>query len=190
MKPFYTIIALVTFLPLITFSLPSYSFCQEAEINDVIITNTPDDLIIYFSVDGCFTKKMEEAIMSGISTTFTFFVKLYRPRSFWFDEVLTSLIIKHTIIYDNLRDEFKVTFNSQEKKEVIIKDFFHAKKVMSDVDAFPVIPMSLLKKNTKYYLKIKAELDPIRLPFFLNYVLFFVSLWDFETDWYLESFIY
>jgi hypothetical protein len=35
-----------------------------------------------------------------------------------------------------------------------------------------------------------AQLDKIRLPFYLHYVLFFVSLWDFETDWYAVDFRY
>ena len=190
MKLSCCIVASITILLLITLFLPSTSFCLEAEITDVIITNTPEDLVVYFSVDGCFTRKMEQAILTGIPTTFTFFVKLYRPRSFWFDKVLSSVTIKHTITYNNLRDEFKVTFNSPNKKEIIVKNFFEAKRVMAEVDELHVAPMNLLKKRTKYSLKIKAELDPIRLPFFLNYILFFVELWDFETDWYSESFIY
>jgi hypothetical protein len=28
------------------------------------------------------------------------------------------------------------------------------------------------------------------LPFYLHYVLFFLSFWDFETDWYTVDFIY
>jgi len=28
------------------------------------------------------------------------------------------------------------------------------------------------------------------LPFYLDYVLFFLSLWDFETDWYSVVFKY
>jgi len=36
----------------------------------------------------------------------------------------------------------------------------------------------------------KAELNKLTLPFHLHYVLFFVSLWDFETDWYTIDFVY
>ena len=37
---------------------------------------------------------------------------------------------------------------------------------------------------------VKAELEKVRLPLYLHYVLFFVSLWDFETDWFTIDFIY
>ncbi|MFH2012155.1 MAG: DUF4390 domain-containing protein [Pseudomonadota bacterium] len=175
---------------LVVLFLPANAFCKKAIIKDVIVTNTPKDLLVYFSVGGCFTPKMEEAIFNGVPTTFTFFIKLYRPRSFWFDKPLAAISVKHTIVYNNLRNEFTVTLNSIDKKELIFKDFFEAKKAMADVNGIPVIPMSCLKKNNKYYINMKAELDPIKLPFFLDYVLFFVSLWDFETDWHAEQFIY
>jgi hypothetical protein len=34
---------------------------------------------------------------------------------------------------------------------------------------------------------IKAKLDKVRLPLYMEYVFFFVSLWDFETDWYRQE---
>jgi hypothetical protein len=43
-----------------------------------------------------------------------------------------------------------------------------------------------LKPGAPAYFQIKAELDPVRLPLHLEYLFFFVSLWDFETDWHHE----
>ena len=190
MRFLYTTITIFTITLLSIFFSPSKSFCEEAEIKDVIVTNTHKDLLVYFSVNGCFTKKIDEAILNGIPTTFTFLIKLYLPRRFWFDKAISSVIVKHTITYDNLKDEFKVTLHSKEKKESVLKDLFKAKNMMSEVDEVVVAPMSSLEKKNKYYLKIKAELDTIKLPFFLDYVLFFVSLWDFETPWHREFFTY
>ena len=169
---------------------PSNSSCEKAEIKDVIVTNTAEDLLVYFYVEGCFTKKMEEAILNGIPTTFTFLIDLTHPSRFWFDETLVSKALKRTIAYDNLKKEFKVSFNSENEEALVFQDFLEAKKVTAEFDGTPIIPMSSIKRNNTYYLKIKAELDPIKLPFFLDYVLFFVSLWDFETEWHIESFKY
>ena len=44
---------------------------QEARITDVIVTNTRDDLILYFKVEGCFTEDLQQAVLSGVPTTFT-----------------------------------------------------------------------------------------------------------------------
>jgi hypothetical protein len=61
-----------------------------------------------------------------------------------------------------------------------------AKRLMSKVNELEVRPVTPLKSGTPAYFQIKAELDPVRLPLHLEYLFFFVSLWDFETDWHNE----
>jgi hypothetical protein len=55
-------------------------------------------------------------------------------------------------------------------------------------DEIEIKPSPHLTEGVVYKLGLKAELDTIKLPFFLDYILFFVKLWDFETDWYSHSF--
>jgi hypothetical protein len=78
----------------------------------------------------------------------------------------------------------------QNKEEVNTKDFDEAKELMADVVALKVARLDELKRGLIYQLRMKAELDKIELPFYLNYVFFFLSLWDFETDWYSVIFRY
>ncbi len=44
------------------------------------------------------------------------------------------------------------------------------------------------KQVSPYELAIKAELSKVELPLFFRYIFFFVSLWDFETDWQVVTF--
>ena len=88
---------------------------KEVALSDLIVTNTRDDLLIYMTIQGAFTEKMKAAILSGIPTTFTFFVKLNRVRSFWLDKQIADLTVTHTIKYDTLKNEFLV-YRSWEKK--------------------------------------------------------------------------
>jgi hypothetical protein len=53
-----------------------------------------------------------------------------------------------------------------------------------------VLPLRELAKGGHYQIQMMAELDQIRLPLYLHYVFFFLSLWDFETDWYTIDFRY
>jgi hypothetical protein len=53
-----------------------------------------------------------------------------------------------------------------------------------------IVPLAQLQKGQQYQVRAKAKLSKLTLPFYLHYVLFFVSLWDFETDWYTIDFIY
>ena len=61
---------------------------------------------------------------------------------------------------------------------------------MSKVDGHKMIPIGELEKGRQYRLRTKAEVSKITLPFYLHYVLVFVSLWDVETDWYTIDFTY
>jgi hypothetical protein len=61
---------------------------------------------------------------------------------------------------------------------------------MTEIHSLKIIPLSELEKGRQYQLRVKAEFSKKTLPFYLHYVLFFVSLWDFETDWYALDFIY
>ena len=164
---------------------------QEAHLSDIVVTNTRDHLLVYFSVDGCFTPEMNRAIESGINTTFTFFVTLYEKRGWWFDREIADIEINHSVKYDNLKKVFEVRLSEENSDRVhLVKDFEEVKRLMVDVVALKVTPLHNLTKGRRYRVSMMAELDKIELPFYLHHVLFFLSLWDFETDWYSVDFRY
>ncbi len=179
---------LLLFCLLLSFSSPLQA--AEATLSDIIVTNTQEDLLVFFDIKGCFTREMEEAILNGMPTTFTIVIRLYRTRSFWFDASIASITLEHTIKYDSLKNEFRVTRSEEDDTKLVVKDFEAAKKAMAEIRNIRVIPLKELQERGKYQLRVKAELEKVRLPLYLHYVLFFVSLWDFETDWYTVDFIY
>ncbi len=164
---------------------------QDARITDVIVTNTRDDLILYFRVQGCFTKELQQAILNGVPTTFTFLVSLGQVRSFWKDKNLATLDIRHTVKYNSLKNEFVITRNEQSDKPVIVNTLSEARRIMAEVENLKIAKLESLERNHRYQVRVKAELSKITLPFYLHYVFrFFLFLWDFETDWYTTDFIY
>lgn len=166
---------------------PAWS--AEARLTDIVITNTQDHLLAYFSVVDCFTEEMKRAIDNGVSTTFTFFVKLYEVRNWWWDRSIADLKISHEIRYDSLKKVYIVRLASS-SKPIYVKNFSEAKKLMSEVVGLKVTELHNLQRGNRYQISMMAELDKIRLPFYFHYVFFFLSLWDFETDWYTVDFRY
>jgi len=163
---------------------------QQAYLSDIVVTNTRDHLLVYFTVNGCFTPDMNAAIDSGIETTFTFFVKLYERRSLLWDRNLADIEFRRTLKYDNLKGTYEITLSEENNKTVTVNNFEQAKKLMSEVVALKVVPMNRMKEGFRYQVQMMAQLDKIKLPFYLHHVLFFLSLWDFETDWYAVDFRY
>jgi hypothetical protein len=168
----------------------STALAAKAFLSDIVVTNTRDDLLVYFTVNNCFTPEMNRAIESGLNTTFTFFVKLYEKQEYRLDRKIADREFRHSIKYDSLKKVYEVTLSEEDNKVVTVTSFEEAKKLMAEVVAFKVTHLSNLQKGGRYRLKMMTELDRIELPFYLHYVLFFLSLWDFETDWYSVDFRY
>lgn len=170
--------------------VPFRSYGMEAKITDCLVTNTVDDVLVYFRVTNCFTKDMEKAVLAGIPTTFTFLLELHQERGYWFDKKESSLEVKHTLKYDNLKKIFYISFAENGGKPMAFRDFDEAKRAMADLDGVAIAPLKLLNRDRQYYIRVKVQMDKVRLPFHMEYVFFFVSLWDFETDWYKQGFVY
>ena len=178
---------ILIFCWMLLFVTPGFS--QQAKLNNVVVTNTRDDLLIFLTVEGAFNENMKAAILSGVPTTFAIRITLERIRKFWFNQLVVEKMTTAAINYNPLKKEFTVK-RSWEKGPIITESFAEAIRLMSDVDSLKVVPLSQLEKGTQYQIKAKAELDKLTLPFHLHYVFFFLSLWDFETDWYIVRFYY
>lgn len=171
--------------------LPSAAVSEEtAVIENIKLANTRDDLLTYFDVKKAFTDKINQAVLNGIPTTFSFYIALYKTDGSWFDKEIADIQIKSTLKYNPLKKEFSVLRPWKNEKPVITQAFEEAKALMTEIDNLKIIALTQLVKGDKYQLRIKAKLDKVTLPLSLHYVFFFVSFWDFETNWYLINFTY
>lgn len=161
---------------------------EEASIEGLTI-ELNGDMVVSFTVLNCCTEKLEEAIRSGVPTTFTFRIHLYLVRNLWPDKRVSSQKFKHHIKYDNITKEYQFRFE-ENKHNISVKDFEEAQELMARINGVKILPTNRLEKGRTYYLDVKAELDPVRLPFGLQHIFFFLSFWDVETDWLRYEFIY
>ncbi len=161
-----------------------------AEISSMAVSNTEENLILSIKVDGAFTDKMKEAVLSGISTSFSYVITLTQTRTLLPDKLVHEIKLTNTIRYDTLRNTFTVRRSWENYRPLTTSSFAEAKRWMSEVIDVPIIPLEALENDIRYKINAKAELDRVTLPYFLNYVFFFISLWDFETSWHSVDFIY
>jgi hypothetical protein len=173
----------IVFLLILITPLPA--FCQKASIKDIQMKWANGAWKLSFDVENCFTEKMEEAIQSGIRTTFTFYINLYQKRSWWKDRKLADVEFRHTVQYHPIQKVYQIRLG-EDHSSLTASSLDEAKKLMSGVKEFNLRPSSPVEPGVPAYFRIKAELDPVRLPLHLEYLFFFVSLWDFETDWVIR----
>ena len=185
----YSALTLI-FLGLLLVVVPLTSQGMKAKIVDFLLSSNHQNLLVYFKITDCFTKKMDEAIMAGIPADFSFNLELSEKRPFWFNKTISEVEVRHSLKYDSVKNIYFVKFSEDQKEPLEFHDFESAKRAMEDLSGIKVAPLEALKDGTTYFLRVKGKLDRIRLPLNLEHVLFFVSLWDFETDNYIHSFLH
>lgn len=181
---FFTLLLTLWFFQLFCFA----AMGNQAEIRDVLITQSTEHIYLYAKVSDAVSRDMEKAIMAGVPTTITFLVDIYRERSMWLDKKVAGAVIKQTVKYDNVKKIFQVWLHNSPDPESF-QDFESAKRALTELNGIIAAPVRQLPRYQPLYVMIKAKLDKIRLPLGMEYIFFFVSLWDFETAWYKQRFM-
>jgi hypothetical protein len=171
-------------------TMPVRLQAQDAKLANIIVTNTRDNLLLYLTALEAFPSKIEQAVHSGVPTTFSFYIKLHRVRNFWLDQSIQDITLSHTLKYNSLKKEYIVNRSWEGGRSQTVESLDEAKQLMTEVDSLVIVPLNRLEKGQQYQISAKAELSKMTLPFYLHYILFFVSFWDVETDWYTIDFIY
>ncbi|HOW57615.1 MAG TPA: DUF4390 domain-containing protein [Smithellaceae bacterium] len=183
------IVCVLFFAVMCFFCLPGKSSAVEPVIRDIIISNNTENVLLYARLADCFKPDMESSILAGVPTVFTLQMDVYQERPYIWDKNISSQTISRTIKYDNLKKTFSIYTNGN-PEPVVLPDFESAQKAMADFSGISVIRLKALTKGNSYYVMMKVKIDKVRLPLKLEYVLFFVSFWDFETVWYRHNFKY
>lgn len=163
---------------------------QEPAVDDVVVANSATHLLLYCAVNNGFTAEMEKGLHNGIPITFTFFVRLEQLRSMLPGRGVASFSFDQTLLYDNLKEEYRVTVGVGSGKTVTAKTLKEAKRLMAEVNGMKVVPLARLVPDAEYVLSVKARLDKKTLPLNFHYLVPFWHLWDFETQWNTVRFRY
>ena len=162
---------------------------EKATINDIVVSNSDRDLLLYLNVDQAFRPEMEEGVLNGIPAAFTFFVSLREVDNGKPGKQVVSLEFDHVLSYDPLKELFSLEF-SEDNSSLTADNLSKAKMLMTDVNGVKVVDLSRLKSDNEYVLSVKARLERKTLPLFFHYLIPFWKLRDYETDWYYVEFRY
>lgn len=163
---------------------------EDAKITDLFYKTGSGRLSAYFKVEGAFREEIKKTILTGAATSFSFIIDLKKVRSFLPDNDIAHIEVTNTIKYNNLKKEFIITRSWSQEPPLRTFSFDEAKQFMTEIHGIQVADLDKFVKGEKYGLSARAELDKVTLPFYLHYVFFFVSWFDFETDWQTIDFFY
>ncbi|GBE12421.1 hypothetical protein BMS3Bbin14_00334 [bacterium BMS3Bbin14] len=190
-SPIIYLFLLFILLPVFVHPFPVSAGDQpKADISDIIITTSETDLLFFCTVKNSFTPEMIKGIRNGIPITFTFLIELDKVIDYWPDTTLTELTIHHTLTYDTLKEEYHIQLSEKNNHVVTTDSLAKAKEIMAELSGIKIIPRDKLIPDAPYALHVKAKLAKKKLPFNIHYLIPFISLWDFETDWRTIEFRY
>jgi len=154
-----------------------------AQLVNIVIRNSANELMIDIKIKDVFTEDLKTALSMGIPIDIAFSISLFEVHNFWFDEKIISKTATHQIRFDTLKKAYKIRRSWQNRRFIAEKNSMEAQRIMSEIKGLKVIPLAMLEKGTQYQLRIKSELQDRSYPFT-------GTPWEFETDWYTLNFIY
>ena len=166
------------------------AIAQEPRLKNITLSSTDDRMVLSMHVEGAFTPEVIASIRKDAKAEFTFLIRLYRDRGMWLDEKLVSFDLTHSLQYDQTRKAYVIYRSWATTPLVETRSFAEAQALMSTIARIDILPLDQMQRGEGYELRAKAELSRITLPYYLHYVFYFVTLWDFETDWHMVFFIY
>ncbi len=176
----------VLFIPLLAIAEEE----EEANIADILITTSKTHLLLFSTIKNSFTPEMLEGVRNGIPITFDFFIELDEVNNNWPDTTLVEITIRHTLKYNQLKEEYQVTLQERDNKTITTDSIDEAMDLMAELNGLRIINRSELTPDASYALQVKAKLAEKTLPMNMHYIVPFISLWDFETDWRTIEFRY
>ena len=176
-------------LMFLSLSVPARAVVDKAVVRDLVVANSSRDLLLYCQVGDVFRPEMEAGVLNGIPASLTFVVALREMKGGQPGRQLAELTLNHTLSYDALREEFRLNLTEMPEVQTCAK-LDRARKLLSEVNGAKVIVLTALNPGTVYDLAVKVRLERKSLPLFLNYLVPFWQLGDYESDWYHVQFKY
>jgi len=134
--------------------------------DDAIITVAPvargDSILVSFSTSRAVTPAVEQAIASGLPTTFTYDVELRRPSMFWFDKLVDSARIAVTVRFDPLTRRYHVTLlqDGRVAEERTTDHIEEVRRWVSVFEALPLFSTRELEQRTEYDVRVRGRTSP------------------------------
>jgi hypothetical protein len=163
---------------------PAFAVGQRATINELTATTSETHLILFCTLENSFTSEMIESLHSGIPLKFSFFVELFKTAEGWPNEQIADVNFQHTMMFDTLKENYRVTIEEENNKVMTFNSLVDAQKFTNEVNGAKIVALSQLIPDNHYLLKIRAELYQKTLPMSLHNIFPFLSWWDNKTDWY------
>ena len=159
------------------------------KIYEFTVSNSRDKLLAYFSFKNGCPPYVKNALESGIIVRYIYEVELQVPR-FLIKKRLARRLILRTLIYDNLKGEYRVSFGPDSLRVVSVRTLEEAKALTFEINDVSIIFLSELPRGKTYTLRVRARMEKAASTLPFKGLLDLFSSWGYQTEWYEIRFNY
>jgi len=152
-------------------------------ISNLVVTNSDSTLLVDLVLLGTMPDGIVEGLGTGIPAAVRFQLELWQYNSWWVDRRVVAKLVERQVVYDVLTKEFRVSpVQGEEREPYVTRDVWEAERVLSEIRAFKLTPMTHLKLDDLYYVRVRAEVRSGAPDSSVSTILPFVSSRA-ETAW-------
>jgi hypothetical protein len=147
------------------------------KIENLVATAANGKVSVRFSMTGAFADgEMIESLQSGLPTSFTYVVEIFRDRPNWFDDGIARARIEVICTFNSVTREYLLNHRRDDRlvRSETFSDLAALERSMTTVDEANLFDIGSRKP---YKLKIRAKADLMR-----GWVLWVIP-WDTSTRW-------
>jgi hypothetical protein len=163
--------------------LAELAWAGPLRISNLVVTNSDRTLLVNMVLLGSLPDGIVEGLGTGIPATVRFQVELWQYNSWWVDRRIAAKILERQVVYDVLTKEYRVSAGQGEERDpYVTRDIWEAERVMSEVRALRLVPISSLRGQDLYYVRARADVRSGTPDSSFSKI---VPLWSsrVETDW-------
>ena len=121
-----------------------------------------NELLISIELPEAYSAEIQQSILSGLQTTFTYDVELRLAVPFWADRTVASAVVNSTDRYDSLsgRHNLVRTVDGRVVEAVVARDEEVVRVWLTTQSRLALFDTSRLEPNREYYVRVRAQGRP------------------------------
>ncbi|HYM59398.1 MAG TPA: DUF4390 domain-containing protein [Thermoanaerobaculia bacterium] len=149
----------------------------DPRIDQLTATSVNGQVSVHFTLANAFLNdQVVETLQSGLPTSFTFILEIYRDRPNWFDEGIARSHIEVICTFNSVTREYLLNYRRDRRlvRSETFSDLDMLKKRMTTIDEPNLFNIG---QRRPYKVKVRVKADIMRA------WLLYVVPWQFSTRW-------
>lgn len=162
---------------LIVLSFPLLAAGPDARIENLTATASGGKVSVRFELAGAFEHaEMTEALQSGLPTTITYFLEIFRDRPNWFDDGIAAARIEVVCTFNSVTREYLLNYRRDRRlvRSETFSDLAALERRMTTIEEADFFDIG---RRRPYKLKVRVKASLMRG------WLMYVIPWELETRW-------